>query len=79
MKLSDALLQDKLVCNPIENQTVTPITKRNKHFLISKFIKLNNLDIDYEFDKQPIKVDRKELPKRAELRAKLEAFTSVER
>jgi hypothetical protein len=78
MKLSDSLLQDNLVYNHIENQTVTPITKRNKHFLISKFIKLNNLDIDYEFDKQPIKVDRKELQKRAELRAKLDSIISTQ-
>jgi hypothetical protein len=76
MQLSDALLQDsKVVYNHIENQTVTPITKRNKHFQILKYIKLNNLVIDYDFDKQQIKVDRKELPKRAELRAKLEANT----
>jgi hypothetical protein len=80
MQLSDALLQDKLVYNHIENQTVTPITKRNKHFQILKYIKLNNLEpsVDYEFDKQPIKVDRKELPKRAELRAKLANITSVQ-
>jgi hypothetical protein len=50
MKLSEALLQDKLVVNHIENQTVTPITKRNIHFQISKFIKLNNLNIVYDFD-----------------------------
>jgi hypothetical protein len=78
MKLSDALLQDKLVYNHIENQTVTPITKRNKHFQISKFIKLNNLNIVYDFDKQPIKIDRKELPKRAELRAKLANITNTQ-
>ena len=75
IKLSDALTQDKLVYNHIENQTVTPITKRNKHFQILKYSKLNNLDVVYDFDKQPIKVDRKELPKRAELRAKLANIT----
>jgi hypothetical protein len=70
MQLSDALLQDsKVVYNHIENQTVTPITKRNKHFQILTYFKLNNLDIEYDFDKQQIKVDREELPKRAEHRA----------
>jgi hypothetical protein len=56
MQLSDALLQvSKVVYNHIGYQTVTPIAKRSKHFQILKYFKLNNLDIEYDFDKKHIK------------------------
>jgi hypothetical protein len=78
MKLCDALEQDNLVYNHIENQTLAAITKRNKHFNCIKYIKENNLNIEYEFDKRPLQALRKELPNRTELRDKLTNITNPE-